>query len=221
LRDDDKQQRESSGNLIRKWIFAGLLIWIPLGGTLLIVRFVFNLLDSSLLLIPLSWRPAIPGLGVLISIGLVLGTGALAANYLGNQFIGWMEAALQRIPLVRSLYGGMKKLTENLFSENSSAFRKVVLIEWPRKESWTVGFQTGEPIAEVRRKTGEDLVTVFVPTTPNPTGGFIMLVPRADVIVLDEVSVEDGMRYIISLGMVAPGQPNGLTQRPARVAGGH
>ncbi len=204
MRAEDKHT-ESSRELIRKWIFAGLLVWIPLGVTLLVVRFLFNLLDSSLLLIPEALRPAIPGLGVLLSIGLVVGTGALAANYLGNRFLGWLEALLLRVPLVRSLYGGMKKLTENLFSENSSAFRKVVLIEWPRKGSWTVGFQTGFPINEVQRRTGQDLVTVFVPTTPNPTAGFIMLVPRGDVIALD-MTVEEGMRYIISLGMVGPGQ---------------
>jgi uncharacterized membrane protein len=215
--DDDDKPSESGRNLIRKWLFAGLLVWIPLGGTLLVVRFLLNLLDYSLLLIPESLRPAIaiPGLGLFLSIGLVLGTGALTANYLGHQFLGWLEALLLRVPLVRSLYGGMKKLTENLFSENSSAFRKVVLIEWPRKGLWTIGFQSGFPVNEVQRRTGQDLVTVFVPTTPNPTAGFIMLAPRSEVIVLD-MSVEEGMRYIISLGMVAPGQ---TSMAPELIAG--
>jgi uncharacterized membrane protein len=191
--------------MIRKWIFAGLMVWIPLGATLLVIRFVLNLLDTSLLLIPESLRPHIPGLGVLLSIVLVIGTGALAANYLGSQFLAWIESLLEHIPLVRSLYGGTKKLAESLFSENSSSFRKVVLVEWPRSGLWSVGFQAGEPLPEARARSGREMVTVFIPTTPNPTSGFIMQAPKDEVIVLD-MSVEEGMRYIISLGMVSPGR---------------
>lgn len=191
--------------MIRRWFFAGLLVWIPLGGTLLAVRAVFNLLDVSVLLLPPQWRPAVPGLGVLLSLVLVLGTGALAANYLGGRVLGWLEEGLQRIPLVRSLYGGIKKLAENLFSENSSAFKRVVLVEWPRAGSWAIGFQAGEPLAEVEALAGRPMVTVFVPTTPNPTSGFIMSFPRDEVRLLD-MSVEEGMRYVISLGLVAPGR---------------
>ena len=197
-------RREPVRALIRRWFFAGLLIWVPLGCTLLIVRFLINTLDISLLLLPESLRPAIPGLGVVLSLTLVIGTGALAANYLGRQFLVWAERMLQHIPLVRSLYGGMKKLAENLFSESSSSFRRVVLVEWPRKGMWSLGFQAGSPIPEIERRTGCELVSVFVPTTPNPTAGFIMQVPRQDVVFLD-MSIEDGMRYVISLGVVAPG----------------
>jgi len=189
--------------VIRKWIFAGLLVWIPLGATLLVLRFVFGLLDSSLLLIPSALRPAVPGLGVLLSIALVLGTGALAANYIGSQLLGWLEGLLQHVPLVRSVYGGMKKLAESVLSKNSSAFKTVVMVEWPRAGMWSVGFQSGDTMQELIDKTGQDLVTVFIPTTPNPTSGFIMSVPRADVQVLD-MSVEQGMSYIISLGVVRP-----------------
>lgn len=192
--------------MIRRWFFAGLLIWIPLGGTLLAVRFLFNLLDVGILLLPTSLRPTFPGVGVVLSLLLVFGTGALAANYLGNQLLTWVEAAVGRIPLVRSLYGGMKKLAENVLSENSSAFKKVVMVEWPRAGMWTIGFQAGERIAEIERRVGRPMVTVFVPTTPNPTSGFIMTVPRDEVTVLD-MSIEDGMRYVISLGVVAPGHP--------------
>jgi len=192
--------------MIRKWIFAGLMVWIPLGATLLVIRFLLNLLDTSLLLIPSSLRPDIPGLGAVLSIALVLATGMFAANYRGGQFLAWAERMVARIPLVRSLYGGTKKLAETLFSENSSAFRKVVMIEWPRKGLWSVGFLAGETLREAQERTGAEMVTVFIPTTPNPTSGFIMQAARSEVVMLD-MSVEEGMRYIISLGVVTPGRP--------------
>ena len=193
--------------MIRKWIFAGLMVWIPLGATLLVIRFLLDLLDTSLLLIPSPIRPTnIPGAGAVLSVGLVVVTGMFAANYRGGQFLAWCERLVARIPLVRSLYGGTKKLAETLFSENSSAFRKVVLIEWPRKGLWSVGFMAGEPLLEAQMRTGQEMMTVFVPTTPNPTSGFIMQAPRGEVVILD-MSVEEGMRYIISLGVVTPGRP--------------
>ena len=196
--------------MIRKWIFAGLMVWIPLGATLLVLRFLYDLLDSSFLLPP-SWR--FPGVGLLLTAVVLLGTGVFAANYRGGQFLGWAEKLLNHIPLVRSLYGGTKKLAETLFSENSSAFRKVVLIEWPRKGLWSVGFLAGEPLREVGEKTGEEMMAVFIPTTPNPTSGFIMQASRDEVVVLD-MSVEEGMRYIISLGVVTPGQPTAPAPMP-------
>lgn len=189
--------------MIRRWFFAGLLVWIPLGATLLVIHFLFNLLSASLLLVPPSLRPDIPGLGVVLSIVLVLLTGAIAANFLGGKLVSFGERLLNRIPLVRSVYGGVKKLAETLFSENSSSFRKVVLIEYPRKGIWSIGFQAGNSLPEAKARTGVDYITVFIPTTPNPTSGFIMQVPRSEVIWL-EMSVEEGMRYIISLGMVLP-----------------
>ncbi len=197
--------------VLRRWFFAGLLIWVPLAATLLVIRFLIGLLDTSLLLLPVSLRPDFPGLGVFLSVGLVLGTGAIAANYLGGRALHWAEDMLFRIPLVRTLYGGVKKLAETLFSRDSTAFKRVVLIEWPRPGLWTVGFQTGAPLKVVRDATGLELIPVFVPTTPNPTGGFIMQVPAAELKLLD-VSVEEGMRYIISLGVVAPGSVPVVTQ---------
>lgn len=197
--------------MIRRWFFAGLLVWIPLGATLLVIRFLFNLLDASLLLVPGSLRPDIPGLGVLLSIVLVLGTGAVAANFIGGRVVLWVERQLNHIPLVRSVYGGVKKLAETLFSKTSSAFRKVVLIEYPRKGLWSIGFQAGDALPDATRQLGVDTVTVFVPTTPNPTSGFIMQVPRAEVIWLS-MSVEEGMRYVISLGMVLPETPRAEKQ---------
>jgi len=197
--------------MIRKWILAGLMVWVPLGATLFVLNLIYNALDSSFLL-PHSWR--FPGSGVLLTVVVVLGTGVLAANYRGGQFLAWAERLLNHIPLIRSLYGGTKKLAETLFSENSSAFRKVVLIEWPRKGLWSVGFQAGEPLQEVREKTGGHMLTVFIPTTPNPTSGFIMQINRDEVVML-EMSVEEGMRYIISLGVVTPGQPAAVPLPPA------
>lgn len=213
----DTEARGLGERVLRRWFFAGLLIWIPLAATLLVIRFLVGLLDNSLLLIPPSLRPDFPGLGVVLSIGLVLVTGALTANFLGSRLLHWAEELLFRIPLVRTLYGGVKKLAETLFSENSSSFRRVVLIEWPRPGLWTIGFQTGDPIPEIAVKTGQCLVPVFVPTVPNPTAGFIMHLPEADITELD-MSVEDGMRYVISLGVVAPtGLPPGIDAiaRPA------
>ncbi len=190
--------------MLRQWFFAGLLIWVPLAATLLVIRFLVSLLDTSLLLVPDSLRPDFPGFGVILSVSLVLGTGALAANFLGSRMLNWAEELLFRIPLVRTLYGGVKKLAETLFSRDSTAFKRVVVIEWPRPGLWTIGFQTGDPIQVVRDATGLELIPVFVPTTPNPTGGFIMQVPADQLRFLD-IPVEEGMRYIISLGVVAPG----------------
>ncbi|MEQ1438270.1 DUF502 domain-containing protein [Fontimonas sp. SYSU GA230001] len=190
-------------NLLRRWLIAGMLIWLPLGATLLVIRFVINLLDTSLLLIPEVYRPDIPGLGALLSIVLVLGTGAIAANYLGGRVVVWTEAMLGRIPLVRTVYGGIKKLAETIFSDKSVSFRQPILIEYPRKGLWSVAFITGDPIGEVQDKTAEHVLTCFVPTTPNPTSGFIVLVPEKDIIRLD-MPVEQAMRLVISLGVVTP-----------------
>ena len=192
------------GALLRKWFLAGLLVWIPLGVTLLVISSLVSVLDTSLLLIPSFLRPNIPGLGVLLSIALVLGTGALTANLFGRQAVAWAEALFQRIPLVRSVYGGMKKLAETLFSGKGNSFRKVVMVEYPRKGMWSIGFQTSDPVGELEEKIGGvDLVAVFVPTTPNPTSGFLLLVPKDEVIELS-MSVQQGMQFIISLGVVAP-----------------
>lgn len=199
--------------LLRRWLIAGLLVWLPLGVTLLVIRFVVGLLDTSLLLIPPAFRPEIPGLGVLLSIVLVLGTGAIAANYVGKRFVLWTEALFARIPLVRTVYGGMKKLAETIFSDQSVSFRQPILIEYPRKGIWSVAFLTGSPIGEVQDKTADHVLTCFVPTTPNPTSGFIVLVPEKDVIRL-KMSVEEAMRLVISLGVVTPERTDSPADRP-------
>lgn len=189
--------------MIRRWFLAGLLVWIPLGATLLVIRFLYDLLNSSAILVPLRFRSIFPGVGVALSVILVLGTGALAANFLGRKLVEWAEGLLNRVPLVRTVYSGVKRLAETLFLPSSSSFRKVVWIEYPRKGIWSVGFQAGTSLREVEEKTGHEYITVFIPMTPIPTSGFIMQIPR-DEVLWSSMTIEEGMRYIISLGVVPP-----------------
>ncbi len=195
------------GNL-RKYLIAGLLVWLPLAATIVIVKFVIDILDKTILLIPPEFRPeavfgfAIPGFGILVSIAVLIVTGMLAANLFGRRLVGLWEAILGRIPLVRTIYSSVKQVTETLLATKSTAFRKVVLVEFPRKGAWSVGFLTNrEVIAAAASTSGRDLVSVFVPTTPNPTTGFIMMLPAEEVTELP-ISVEDGFKYIISMGVV-------------------
>lgn len=199
--------------MIRRWLIAGLLVWLPLVATLLVLQLVVGFLDRSLLLIPPAWRPEavlgfpIPGLGILLSLVLLLVTGALAANLIGRRLLVAWERLLGRIPLVRTVYSGVKRFAETVLGDSSTSFRKVMLIEYPRKGMWTLAFQTGAPVGEVQERTEREVLTIFVPTTPNPTSGFIVLVPKEDVIELD-MSVEDGMRMVISLGVATPPENN-------------
>jgi len=189
--------------LLRRWAVAGLLVWLPLAVTLLVLRAIINFLDSSLLLLPTSWRPDYPLFGVVLSLVLVLGTGAFAANFLGKQAVSWIESALGHIPFVRTIYGSFKKLAETIFSGNAVAFRRAALIRYPHQNSWSIAFQTADTPRRMQDQVGQELVTVFVPTTPNPTSGFLLLVPKQDVIWLD-MPVEEALRLVISLGVVAP-----------------
>lgn len=194
---------------IRGYLATGLLVWIPLGVTLLVLRILINLMDQSLLLIPSALRPEnllgfrIPGLGVILTFTLLLGTGFLAANLLGKKLIDAWESILARIPLVSWVYSGVKKVAETLLSPRSQSFRKVLLMEYPRKGIWSLCFQTSSDLGEVQARTGQEVVCVFVPTTPNPTSGFIILVPKSDVIEL-QMTVDEALRMIISLGVVVP-----------------
>lgn len=194
---------------IRRYLVAGLLVWVPLGITLLVVRLLVRWLDGTLLLIPEAYRPenllgfSIPGLGVVVSILIVFITGIFVANLFGRSLISVWERLLARIPLVRSIYSGAKQLAETMFSEAGQSFRKVLLIEFPRKGLWTLAFQTGTDMGEAQRKTGRDVINVYVPTTPNPTGGYFVMVPREDVVEL-EMSVDDGLKMLMSMGAVVP-----------------
>ena len=194
---------------LRRYLVAGILFWVPVGVTVFLLRLLVDLMDRTLLLLPEAYRPEqllgfnIPGLGILLTVVVLLGTGVLAANYLGRQFVHGWESLLNRIPLVRSIYSSAKQLAETVFSDSSQSFKKVLLIEYPRKGLWGLAFLTATSLQEVQEKSEEDLICVFVPTTPNPTSGFLIMVPRRDVIELD-MDVEQALKMIISLGVVIP-----------------
>jgi uncharacterized membrane protein len=194
---------------LRRYLVAGLLIWVPLGITLLIINLLVDTMDQTLLLLPPALRPEallgfrIPGLGIVLTAVVVVGTGMVVTNLFGQQLLGFGERLLNRVPLIGTLYGSIKKLTQSLFSGSGKSFRKVVLIEYPRQGIWSFAFQTADAVAEVERRLGRDMVNVFIPTTPNPTSGFVLVVPREEVIELS-MSVDEGLKMILSLGVVVP-----------------
>ena len=189
----------------RTIIVAGLLVWVPLGATIFVLRLLISLfgnLDSWL-----SDQLGLPiaGIGILLALLVLLGTGLIAVNYFGKRIVSFWESLLERIPLVRNIYSAVKRFAEIVLSDSSQSFSKVLLIEYPRKGLYSLSFQTSQDLGEVQGKTGEDLVCVFVPTTPNPTSGLILMVPKQDVIELD-MGVEDALKMVISLGVVVPGE---------------
>ncbi len=194
---------------LRRYLVAGVLIWLPLGVTYFLLRFLIGVMDNTLKLLPEAYRPeewlpfAIPGLGVILTIIVLLVTGLLAANIVGRSVVGGWESLLKRIPVVRSIYSAAKNFTEIVFSDSGNAFKKVLLVEYPRKGIYTLTFQTATQMGEVAGRTGEEVVCCFVPTTPNPTSGFIIVVPKKDVIELD-MEVEEAAKLIMSLGVVVP-----------------
>ncbi|MEK7323404.1 MAG: DUF502 domain-containing protein [Pseudomonadota bacterium] len=194
---------------IRRYLITGLLVWLPLGVTVLVVKLLVDTMDQTLLLLPEAYRPDnllgfhIPGLGVLLSILVILTTGVIMAHFFGQQILAAWESILNRIPLVRSIYASVKQLSETLLSTGGQSFRKVLLIEYPRRGAWTLAFQTGTEVGEAQAKTGEEVISVYVPTTPNPTSGFFLMVPSKDVVELD-MSVDEGLKMIISMGVVVP-----------------
>lgn len=194
---------------LRRYLLAGLLIWVPLVITVVVIRVLMDFMDRVLLLLPEQWRPeallgySIPGLGLVITVIIVWLTGLFAANLVGRKVVLFWEALLARIPLVRSIYSAVKQVAETLFNTDGEAFRKVLLIEYPRKGIWTLAFQTGVASREIQEKSGQGMVTVFVPTTPNPTSGFIIMVPREDVVELS-MTVEEALKMVVSIGVVGP-----------------
>lgn len=194
---------------LRRYLAAGLLIWVPLGVTILAIKFLVDLMDQTLLLLPSSVRPDallghhIPGLGIVFTAVIVIVTGIIVTNLFGRQLLYWGEQLLNRIPLVRTIYTSVKKITETIFSAGGKSFRRVVMVEYPRREIWTLAFLTGDGADEVEAHTGERMVNVFIPTTPNPTSGFVLMVPRKDVIELS-MSTDEGLRMILSAGVVGP-----------------
>ncbi|MGE5240769.1 MAG: DUF502 domain-containing protein [Bacteroidota bacterium] len=206
---------------LRRYLVAGLLVWVPLGVTLLIVGFLVDLMDQTLLLLPESIQPEnllgyrIPGLGLVLTAVVVLVTGMIVTNLFGKQLITLGEQMVRRIPVVRSIYGAVKQVTESMFSSGKS-FRKVVLVEYPRKGMWSLAFQTANGAEEINDKTGQEITNVFIPTTPNPTSGFFLMVPRAEVIELD-MSIDDGLKMLLSVGVVVPARKkSGTAEQSAR-----
>ncbi len=193
----------------RRYLIAGLLVWIPIGFTLFVLKLVVGLMDRTLLLLPPAFRPEnllgmnIPGLGIVLSIIVLLLTGMLVANFIGKRLVSLSERLLNRIPLVRSIYSAAKNFAEVLFTNQSQAFKKVLLIEYPRKGVYSLCFQTSTELAEIQERTEADVICVFVPTTPNPTSGFILMVPSSETIELD-MDVESALKMIVSLGVVVP-----------------
>ncbi|MCE0723811.1 MULTISPECIES: DUF502 domain-containing protein [Legionella] len=194
---------------LRSYLLAGLVVWLPILITIGVLRFIIDLLDNTVALIPKAYQPEqlighyIPGIGVILSLIILLVTGVIATNYLGQRLVGWGESVLSRIPLVRSIYKTVKQVINAVLSTNSEAFRKVVLIEYPRKGLWTIAFQTGTANTAINNKTKEEMISVFIPTTPNPTSGFLIMLPRNDVIELD-MSIDEALKFIISLGVMPP-----------------
>ena len=201
---------------LRRYIVAGILVWLPIGVTLFLLRILVGMLDRSLVLIPEQYRPeeiigfAIPGLGLVLTLLILLVTGVLAANIVGRSMVGFWESLLERIPVVRSVYSAAKNFAEIVFSDSSQSFKKVLLIQYPRKGLYSLAFQTSSNLGEVQGRTGEEVICTFVPTTPNPTSGVIIIVPRKDVIELD-MDVDEALKMIISLGVVVPTWRNDKT----------
>lgn len=199
---------------LKTYFVTGLLVWIPVAVTFFVLRLVVNLVDGTMLLVPRRWRPEavlgfeIPGLGLVLALVVLLLTGVLFANLLGRRIVAAWERLLGRIPIVGAIYRGSKQVAETVLSPDSKSFRKVVLIRWPHRDSRAIAFVTGSSLGEVQERTAEDVVCVFLPTTPNPTSGFILLVPRDDVVEL-EMTVDEAFRMIVSLGVVVPEWPRG------------
>ena len=204
---------------MRRYLIAGLLVWVPLGITIWVLVFLVTTLDQTLLLLPESARPQavlgfrIPGLGVVLSVGILLVTGVIAANFFGARLIGLWEALLGRIPFVKSIYSSVKQVSDTLLSDSGNAFRKALLVEFPYPGSWTIAFLTGTPGASVAMHMEGEHVSVYVPTTPNPTSGYFVMLPRARVHELD-ITVDEALKYIISMGVVAP-RPHAVAETPA------
>ncbi len=194
---------------MRKYFLTGLLILVPLAITLWVLHAIISTMDQSLLLLPPQWRPKelfgfqMLGFGAVLTVLIIFLTGLLAQNFIGNYVVRVWEGLLKRIPIVNSIYSSVKQVSDTLFSSSGNAFRKAVLIEYPRQGSWSIGFLTGVPGGDVVNHLKGDYVSVYIPTTPNPTSGFFLMVPKADAIELN-MSVDEALKYIVSMGVVAP-----------------
>ncbi len=204
---------------MKKYFITGLLVLVPLVITFWVLSTLINTMDQSLLLLPAAWQPKkllgfnVPGLGAVLTLVIIFVTGLVATNIFGQQLIVLWESFLSRVPFVKSIYSSVKQVSDTLFSDSGNAFRKALLIEYPRKGAWTIAFLTGTPGGDVSNHLYGDYVSVYVPTTPNPTSGFFLMLPKADTIELN-MSVDEALKYIISMGTVAPKEH--LTQQQLR-----
>ena len=203
---------------MKRYFITGLLIWLPLGMTAWVLKFLIETMDQSLLLLPDSLQPErllgmnIHGLGTVLTLLVVFITGLLTANIIGQKLVAFWEGVLWRIPVVKSIYWGIKQVSDTLFSSQGEAFRKALLVQYPREGAWTIAFMTGQPGGDVVNHLKGDFISVYVPTTPNPTSGFFLMMPKNDVIELD-MSVDVALKYIISMGVVSPNNGNKDTEQ--------
>ena len=197
---------------LRRYILTGLLVWVPLAVTIFVFQLIIGYADNLLLLLPDAWQPKalvgfnIPGIGVILLVLVLFLTGFLASNYLGRFLLGLGNEFVEHIPVVRSVYSAVKQISDTMFTNKGRSFRKVVMIRYPQKDTWSLAFQTSESLGEVNMKMPGHMVSVFVPTTPNPTSGFLLMVSQEDIIELD-MSVDDALKMIISLGVIVPPWP--------------
>jgi uncharacterized membrane protein len=195
--------------VFKRYLITGLLVLVPLAITVWVLKTLIGVMDQSLLLLPASWRPlalvgfSIPGVGAILTLLIVLVTGMIATNFFGKRIILFWEGLLARVPVVKSIYYSVKQVSDTLFSDSGQAFRKALLVQYPRQGCWTIAFQTGHPGGDVVNHLKNDYVSVYVPTTPNPTSGFFLMMHNDEVIELD-MSVDDALKYIISMGVVTP-----------------
>ena len=194
---------------MKKYFITGLLVLVPLFITVWVISGLVGVMDQSLFLLPETWRPKaqlgleIPGMGAILTLLIIFVTGVIATNFFGKRLILVWEALLARVPVVKSIYASVKQVSDTLFSDSGNAFRQAVLVQFPRPGVWTIAFVTGKPGGDVANHLSVDYLSVYVPTTPNPTGGYFLMLPRADVVELD-MSVDEALKYIISMGVVAP-----------------
>ena len=194
---------------MKKYFITGLLVLVPLFITVWVISGLVGMMDQSLFLLPETWRPKaqlgleIPGMGAILTLLIIFVTGVIATNFFGKRLILVWEALLARVPVVKSIYASVKQVSDTLFSDSGNAFRQAVLVQFPRPGTWTIAFVTGKPGGDVANHLSGDYLSVYVPTTPNPTGGYFLMLQRADVVELD-MSVDEALKYIISMGVVAP-----------------
>jgi uncharacterized membrane protein len=215
----DGEGKRHWAKTLRNYLIAGLLIWVPVMVTVWVVRFVSGVLDQSIVLLPPSWRPEavfgqyVPGFGIVLALLVLFLTGLLARDLLGARLVAGVETLIRKIPVIGPVYGGAKTFSETVLTDKGRSFKQVVMVEFPRKGAWSIGFQMSDDWQEVRERTGQDMVQVFVPTTPNPTTGFLIVVHRSEVMYLD-TTVDEAFKMIFTLGVIAPVARSGAAESP-------